>query len=51
VPDAWLLGMNAARDDGRDAGAWRERYADYLPSACAAPAPGTAGRERGRGAT
>jgi hypothetical protein len=30
VPDAWLLQMNAARDDGRDAAAWRERYADYL---------------------
>jgi hypothetical protein len=30
VPDAWLLGMNAARDDGRDAAAWRERYAGYL---------------------
>jgi hypothetical protein len=30
VPDAWLLDMNAARDDGRDAAAWRERYADYL---------------------
>jgi hypothetical protein len=30
VPDGWLLDMNAARDDGRDAAAWRERYADYL---------------------
>ena len=30
VPDAWLLGMNAARDDGRDAAAWRARYVEYL---------------------
>src|SRR4029079_4035864 len=29
VPDAWLLGMNAARADDRDAAAWRERYAVY----------------------
>jgi hypothetical protein len=30
VPDIWLLGMNAADDDPRDAGAWRERYVEYL---------------------
>jgi hypothetical protein len=30
VPDAWFLEMNAARDDPRDAAAWRERYLEYL---------------------
>ena len=30
VPDEFLLGMNAARDDPRDAPAWRERYQEYL---------------------
>jgi hypothetical protein len=30
VPDGWLLGMNAARGDDRDAAAWRTRYAEYL---------------------
>jgi hypothetical protein len=30
IPDAWLLGMNAAVGDGRDAKAWRERYQEYL---------------------
>jgi hypothetical protein len=30
VPDVWLLGMNAAFDDPRDAEAWRERYVEYL---------------------
>lgn len=30
VPDGWLLGMNAARGDGRDAAAWRARYVQYL---------------------
>jgi hypothetical protein len=30
VPDGWLLGMNAARDDSRDAAAWRARYVEYL---------------------
>jgi hypothetical protein len=30
VPDGWLLGMNAARGDDRDAGAWRARYVEYL---------------------
>jgi len=36
VPDVWLLGMNAARDDGRDAGAWRARYREYLAARLAA---------------
>jgi hypothetical protein len=30
VPDAWLLGMNAASGDPRDAEAWRRRYVEYL---------------------
>jgi hypothetical protein len=30
VPDAWLLGMNAARGDDRGAAAWRDRYLEYL---------------------
>lgn len=30
VPDAWLLGMNAAIGDDRDADAWRARYVEYL---------------------
>ena len=30
VPDTWLLGMNAARGDDRDAAAWRDRYVEYL---------------------
>jgi hypothetical protein len=30
VPDGWLVGMNAAAGDPRDAGAWRERYREYL---------------------
>jgi hypothetical protein len=30
VPDAWLLEMNAAYGDPRDAGAWRRRYVEYL---------------------
>ena len=30
VPDEWLLGMNSARGDDRDADAWRARYAGYL---------------------
>jgi hypothetical protein len=30
VPDSWLLGMNAADGDERDAAAWRSRYVEYL---------------------
>jgi hypothetical protein len=30
VPGDWLLGMNAARGDDRDADAWRARYVEYL---------------------
>jgi hypothetical protein len=30
VPDEFLLGMNAALGDPRDAAAWRERYIEYL---------------------
>jgi hypothetical protein len=30
VPDGWLLGMNAAVGDPRDAEAWRSRYLEYL---------------------
>ncbi len=30
VPDGWLIGMNAAQGDPRDAQAWRERYREYL---------------------
>jgi hypothetical protein len=30
VPDGWLIGMNAAVGDPRDAPAWRERYCQYL---------------------
>jgi hypothetical protein len=30
VPDEFLLGMNAALGDPRDATAWRERYLEYL---------------------
>ncbi|MBI4941343.1 MAG: hypothetical protein HY830_11405 [Actinobacteria bacterium] len=30
VPDAWLLGMNAALGDDCPAGAWRDRYVEYL---------------------
>jgi len=30
VPEAWLLGMNAALGDDRDADAWRSRYLEYL---------------------
>jgi hypothetical protein len=30
VPDDWLLGMNSARGDDRDADAWRARYVEYL---------------------
>jgi len=30
VPDGWLLGMNAAIGDDRDAADWRARYAEYL---------------------
>ena len=30
VPDAWLLGMNAAHGDDRGADAWRARYVEYL---------------------
>lgn len=39
VPDAWLLGMNAARGDGRDAAAWRARYLEYLTSRLAGSRP------------
>jgi hypothetical protein len=37
VPDGWLLGMNAALGDGRDAGAWRARYVEYLLARLEAP--------------
>ncbi len=37
VPDGWLLGMNAARGDGRDAGAWRARYLEYLTARVQGP--------------
>lgn len=37
VPDAWLLGMNAARGDARDAAAWRGRYLEYLTARLAGP--------------
>jgi hypothetical protein len=30
VPAPWLLGMNAAHGDDRDADAWRARYLEYL---------------------
>jgi hypothetical protein len=30
VPGTWLLGMNAALGDPRDASAWRARYVEYL---------------------
>ncbi len=30
VPDGWLIGMNAAAGDARDAQAWRDRYREYL---------------------
>jgi hypothetical protein len=30
VPAGWLLGMNAAHGDPRDAATWRERYLEYL---------------------
>ena len=30
VPDGWLVGMNAAVGDPRDAAAWRDRYREYL---------------------
>lgn len=30
VPDSWLIGMNAAAGDPRDAPAWRDRYREYL---------------------
>jgi hypothetical protein len=30
VPDAWLLEMNAASGDPRDAAGWRARYVEYL---------------------
>jgi hypothetical protein len=30
VPDGWLIGMNAAAGDSRDAAAWRARYHEYL---------------------
>jgi len=30
VPDGWLIGMNAAAGDARDAQAWRARYHGYL---------------------
>jgi hypothetical protein len=30
VPDGWLIGMNAAAGDSRDATGWRERYREYL---------------------
>jgi hypothetical protein len=30
VPDDWLLSMNAAIGDDRDAAAWRLRYQEYL---------------------
>jgi hypothetical protein len=36
VPDGWLLGMNAALEDGRDADAWRARYVEYLVTRLAA---------------
>ena len=37
VPDSWLLAMNVARDDVRDATAWRARYAEYLLARLDAP--------------
>jgi hypothetical protein len=36
VPDGWLLGMNAASGDGRDADGWRARYVEYLVARLAA---------------
>ena len=30
MPDAWLLGMNAALGDDRTADDWRARYVEYL---------------------
>ena len=30
VPDGWLIGMNAAIGDSRDADGWRARYLEYL---------------------
>ncbi len=30
VPDGWLLGMNSAVGDSRDAAAWRATYLEYL---------------------
>jgi hypothetical protein len=36
VPDGWLLGMNAAIGDDRDAASWRARYVDYLLARSAA---------------
>jgi hypothetical protein len=37
VPDAWLVGMNSARGDDRDAEAWRARYVQYLSARLAPP--------------
>lgn len=37
VPDAWLLGMNAAAGDPRDAAAWRTRYLEYLAARITGP--------------
>ncbi len=37
VPDEWLLGMNAAVGDPRDADAWRARYVEYLAARLQAP--------------
>jgi hypothetical protein len=30
IPDSWLIGMNAAVGDSRDADGWRARYHEYL---------------------
>ncbi len=46
VPDAWLLGMNAALGDDRGADAWRERYASYLAARLAPPRPWRGGTVR-----
>jgi len=37
VPAQWLLSMNAALGDPRDAAAWRERYVQYLSARLRAP--------------
>ena len=39
VPDEWLLSMNAALGDPRDASAWRARYVEYLTARLAGGRP------------